>query len=99
VASAVLLAVSINGQFYLPCVDNNGNITAYIEQGVIVAEYIYDAFGSTITATGSISDTFHHRFSTKYYDTETGLYYYGYVSMTRPSTAGSTAIPSMKSAG
>ncbi|MGI6495435.1 MAG: RHS repeat-associated core domain-containing protein [Kiritimatiellia bacterium] len=74
-----LLAVSINGQFYLPCVDNNGNITAYIdEQGVIVAEYIYDAFGSTITATGSISDTFHHRFSTKYYDTETGLYYYGY---------------------
>ncbi|MGI5870354.1 MAG: RHS repeat-associated core domain-containing protein, partial [Kiritimatiellia bacterium] len=29
-------------------------------------------------ASGSMSDTFRHRFSTKYYDTETGLYYYGY---------------------
>ncbi|MGI6494694.1 MAG: RHS repeat-associated core domain-containing protein [Kiritimatiellia bacterium] len=73
-----LLAVSINGQFYLPCVDNNGNIAAYVgESGSIVAEYVYDAYGGTIAASGSMSDTFRHRFSTKYYDAETGLYYYG----------------------
>jgi RHS repeat-associated protein len=74
-----LLAVSINGQFYLPCVDNNGNITAYIdEQGVAVAEYTYDAFGGTIEKSGAMADAFAHRFSTKYYDAEIGLYYYGY---------------------
>ncbi|MGI6495631.1 MAG: RHS repeat-associated core domain-containing protein [Kiritimatiellia bacterium] len=43
-----------------------------------MAEYTYDAFGRTIAATGSMADTFRHRFSTKYYETETGLYYYGY---------------------
>ncbi|MGI6494951.1 MAG: RHS repeat-associated core domain-containing protein [Kiritimatiellia bacterium] len=48
------------------------------EQGTIVAEYAYDAFGRTIEATGSMADAFRHRFSTKYYDAETGLYYYGY---------------------
>jgi RHS repeat-associated protein len=74
-----LLAVSLNGAWCFPLYDANGSITAYInEHGVIEAEYIYDAFGSTIAASGSTSDTFRHRFSTKYYDTETGLYYYGY---------------------
>ncbi|MGI6494966.1 MAG: RHS repeat-associated core domain-containing protein [Kiritimatiellia bacterium] len=54
-------------------------ITAYVdENGTIVAEYTYDAFGRTIAATGSLADAFRHRFSTKYYDAETGLYYYGY---------------------
>ncbi|MGI6494698.1 MAG: RHS repeat-associated core domain-containing protein [Kiritimatiellia bacterium] len=74
-----LLAVSINGAWYFPFYDNNGNITAYVdEQGAIVAEYTYDAFGFTIEATGSMADAFLHRFSTKYLDVETGLYYYGY---------------------
>ena len=40
--------------------------------------YTYDAFGRTVTATGPLADTFPHRFSTKYFDPETGLYYYGY---------------------
>jgi RHS repeat-associated protein len=54
-------------------------ITAYVdENGTIVAEYTYDAFGRTIAGTGLLADTFRHRFSTKYYETETGLYYYGY---------------------
>ena len=74
-----LLAVSINGDFYFPAMDNNGNITKYIdENGNVVAEYTYNAFGKTISQTGSLADFFRHRFSTKYYDTETGLYYYGY---------------------
>ena len=40
--------------------------------------YAYDAFGNTITKIGPMSDIFRHRFSTKYYDSETGLYYYGH---------------------
>jgi RHS repeat-associated protein len=74
-----LLAVSLNGTWYFPFYDNNGNITAYADEtGTIVAEYTYDAFGRTIEATGLLADAFRHRFSTKYYDAETGFYYYGY---------------------
>ncbi|MGI6496909.1 MAG: RHS repeat-associated core domain-containing protein [Kiritimatiellia bacterium] len=74
-----LLAVSLNGAWYFPFYDNNGNIIAYAdEQGAIVAEYTHDAFGRTIAKSGTMADSFRHRFSTKYYDSETGLYYYGY---------------------
>ena len=74
-----LLAVSRNGQFYFPASDNNGNVTKYVdESGNIVAVYEYDDFGRIISQSGPLSDFFHHRFSTKYYDPETGFYYYGY---------------------
>jgi RHS repeat-associated protein len=74
-----LLAVSIGGSFYFPCYDNNGNVVAYIdENGTFRAEYVYDAFGKTIRQSGDMADVFRFRFSTKYYDAETGLYYYGY---------------------
>ena len=66
-------------QLYMPTYDNNGNITRYCdEQGNIVASYTYSAFGATIAQGGSMTDSFPHRFSTKYLDSETGLYYYGY---------------------
>jgi RHS repeat-associated protein len=74
-----LLAVWMDETWHFPLYDANGNITAYAdEQGVIVAEYVYDAYGGTIAKTGIMADAFTHRFSTKYYDAETGLYYYGY---------------------
>ena len=74
-----LVAVSIAGQFYFPGYDNNGNVVGYWdESGSLVAEYAYDAFGNTISSSGSMASVFPHRFSTKYYDTETDLYYYGY---------------------
>ena len=74
-----LLAVSRNGQFYFPTYDNNGNITKYLdESGNIVAAYGYDDFGRIVSQSGSLADFFRHRFSTKYYEDETGLYYYGY---------------------
>ena len=38
----------------------------------------YDAFGNTISQSGPLADFFRHRFSTKYFDSETGFYYYGY---------------------
>ena len=40
--------------------------------------YTYDAFGRTISQSGPLAGVFRHRFSTKYFDPETGLYYYGY---------------------
>ncbi|MBR4617680.1 MAG: RHS repeat-associated core domain-containing protein, partial [Kiritimatiellae bacterium] len=74
-----LLSTSINGQFYLPTYDNNGNVTKYIdENGNVVASYEYDDFGRIISLAGSMANFFCMRFSTKYFDYETGLYYYGY---------------------
>ena len=66
-------------QLYIPCYDNNGNITRYLDaNGNTVAQYTYDAFGNIISKSGPLADFFRHRFSTKYYDAETRLYYYGY---------------------
>ena len=66
-------------QLYIPCYDSNGNITRYLDaNGNTVAQYTYDAFGNTISKSGPLADSFRHRFSTKYFDAETGLYYYGY---------------------
>ncbi len=74
-----LVAVSIDGDYYFPGYDNNGNVVGYWdESGSLVAEYAYDAFGNTIYEDGDLTDFFPHRFSTKYYDAETDLYYYGY---------------------
>ena len=74
-----LLATEVGGVWYFPLYDNNGNVTDYVsETGEVVASYEYDAFGRTLSATGSMSSVFPFRFSTKYYDAETGLYYYGY---------------------
>ena len=74
-----LLYLTVNGTIYIPCYDSNGNITRYLDaNGNTVAQYTYDAFGNTISKSGPLADSFRHRFSTKYFDAETGLYYYGY---------------------
>ncbi len=74
-----LLYLTVDGAVYVPLYDNLGNVTRYLdENGNTVAQYTYDAFGKFISQTGSLADLFRHRFSTKYYDVETALYYYGY---------------------
>lgn len=74
-----LLYLTVDGADYIPCYDAFGNITRYIDStGNTVATYIYDAFGNIIAQSGALADFFRHRFSTKYFDAETGLYYYGY---------------------
>jgi len=74
-----LLAASINGDFYFPCYDNNGNITAYLdESGSAIAYRVFDAFGNTVAKGGDMVDVFHFCFSTKYLDHDTDLYYYGF---------------------
>ena len=74
-----LFATELDGVWHFPLYDNNGNITDYVsETGEVVASYEYDAFGRTLSATGSMASVFPFRFSTKYYDAEAKLYYYGY---------------------
>ena len=74
-----LLYLTVNGTPYVPFYDNNGNVTHYCDaSGSVAATYKYDAFGKTIAQSGPRADLFHHRFSTKCLDAETGLYYYGY---------------------
>ena len=46
--------------------------------GNVVAEYVYNAFGKLISSSGSLCDEFSFRYSTKYFDAEIALYYYGY---------------------
>ena len=74
-----MLYQSVDDAIYIPSCDNKGNITKYVDSiGNIVASYTYDAFGKLISKSGALADLFRHRFSTKYIDVETGLYYYGY---------------------
>jgi len=64
---------------YFPLADANGNCVSFIDEaGNVQVYYTYDAFGNTVSQTGNMADDFRFRFSSKYLDDETGLYYYGY---------------------
>ena len=64
---------------YYVTYDANGNVSEYIDSsGTTVAHYEYSPFGKLTVTDGSMAADFNHRFSTKYRDSETGLYYYGY---------------------
>ena len=74
------------------CYDANGNVGQLVEWASgaggasgtawatarMAARYEYDPYGNTISKSGSCADTNPFRFSTKFLDPETGLYYYGY---------------------
>lgn len=69
-----LLAVSMDGVFYIPCYDHNGNIILYVsETGSIVAQYTYAPYGNIIESSGPLADVFSFGFSTQYHDRETGM--------------------------
>jgi len=62
-----------------PLADANGNAVSFIDEaGNVQAHYTYDAFGGTVSQDGPMAVNFRFRFSSKYLDDETGLYYYGY---------------------
>jgi len=62
-----------------PLADANGNCVSFIDEaGNVQAHYTYDAFGNTVFQTGAMTADFPFRFSSKYLDDETGLYFYGY---------------------
>ncbi len=72
-----LLAVAVDGTFYIPVYDNNGNIVMYVsESGAIAAQYIYDPYGNILQSSGPLADRFAFGFSTKYHDWETDLIAY-----------------------
>jgi RHS repeat-associated protein len=65
---------------YITFCDANGNIGQFIDisNGTSAAKYEYDASGNTLVASGTYAATNVLRFSTKYFDTENGLGYWGY---------------------
>ena len=72
-----LLAESIDGVFYLPCYDHNGNIVRYVsESGAVAAEYVYDPYGGIAEESGPLASAFTFGFSTKPLDRETALVSY-----------------------
>ena len=74
-----LLAVVKDSATYVPVFDGNGNVMEYLStDGTIVAHYEYSPFGETVVQSGAMADTFAFRFSTKYWENEAKLYYYGY---------------------
>jgi len=60
--------------------DANGNVGQVVDaaDGSVSASYRYDAFGNSLEAEGAYAGENAFRFSTKYLDAETGLYYYGF---------------------
>jgi len=60
--------------------DGNGNVMglADAETGEVQARYEYSPFGVLLARTGRYADVNPIRFSSKYCDTETNLYYFGY---------------------
>ena len=72
-----LVSASLNGINVIYCADGNGNVSDLITSGgSTVAHYEYDPFGNQIVGTGSSADLNPWRFSTKYWESETGLLHY-----------------------
>jgi len=60
--------------------DANGNVGQLVNpaDGAVTARYEYDPFGKAVFVDGADAEGNAFRFSTKYWDEETGLVYYGY---------------------
>ncbi len=72
-------ANDIPQQVYQCFYDGNGNLVSLRDDSqAIAAQYDYGPFGELLTARGDYAAENPYRFSTKYVDAETGLYYYGY---------------------
>jgi len=75
-----LLAMVDQGNEYLYFYDANGNVGQLLNSsgGAVAAHYEYDPYGNLTRSYGEYVSENPFRFSTKYKDDETGLYYYGY---------------------
>jgi RHS repeat-associated protein len=72
-----LLSLTQGGQNYFYFYDGKGNVAAVLDGSQnTVAAYAYDAFGELQAATGSLDQPM--QFSTKLYDGQTGLAYFGF---------------------
>jgi len=69
------------GTNWLYLADGNGNVTEVLDAGnpsSILAHYEFDAYGNLLASSGPEVLNNHFLFSTKYWDDETGLGYWGY---------------------
>ena len=79
-----LLAMTVhtgtNASTYFYCYDGNWNVVGLVNaaNGALAARYEYGPFHELIRSTGPLAHQNPFLASTKYYDWETGLYYYGY---------------------
>ncbi|MCX7591716.1 MAG: RHS repeat-associated core domain-containing protein [Kiritimatiellae bacterium] len=78
--ATVHLSVSAAPTVCFPCYDGQGNVTGLTDfQGTnLVAVYDQGPFGEPLRATEAAGLFNPFRFSTKQFDPETGLYYFGY---------------------
>jgi RHS repeat-associated protein len=68
---------SSNSMYYHS--DGSGNVTMLINPSqYMVAKYLYDAFGNTLSASGSLAQQNLYRFSSKEFHPNSGLVYYLY---------------------
>ncbi len=76
----LLTKTDSGGGIHAYCFDGNGNVMALVDttDGAVVAGYEYDVFGTTIRSTGAEATNNTIRFSSKIFDQETGLGYWGY---------------------
>jgi len=59
--------------------DGNGNVTALMYSSqMLAAKYLYDPYGNTLAMSGPLASANHYRFSSKEWNDNDGLYYYGY---------------------
>ena len=79
VGGLLLIDDNTNGVHFVSY-DLNGNVMGLIKatNGTISASYEYGPFGELLVSTGTMASSNPFRFSTKYRDNETDLYYYGY---------------------
>jgi RHS repeat-associated protein len=75
-----LLAAVDSSLTYHYLYDSNGNVGQVINagDGSVAAHYEYDPFSNLVNQAGDYADENPYRFSTKYYDSEVNLYYYGF---------------------
>jgi RHS repeat-associated protein len=82
VAPAILLGGNGNSQYVVNSYfhdDRHGNITALLEpNGFPVASYEYDPYGNIVFMSGLLAGANKYRFSSKEWNENAGLYYYGY---------------------
>ena len=70
---------TLNPQHFYYHADVNGNVTAMVNaQQIIVAKYLYDPFGGTLSLSGPLASVNTYRFSSKEYHQNSGLVYYLY---------------------
>ena len=79
VGGLVRIADHITNTSYFPSYDSNGNVAALLRatDGEAVAKYEYSPFGELLRCEGTYAKSNPFRFSTKFYDEEIGLVYYG----------------------